>query len=158
MENFNNKKSIIKLWVDRRFEDFFSDIERNLDIVVSKVDSDFQDLLQNYDNISLKIYKLNKIQPSFKLSLLEKICDSKIQLIKKVQESYTEEFILEQSFENNEHSIEDAFYEDDVDTLINENVLSDMEVDLQNAKCDAEVLYRIDDLYDLILLNKKQVA
>ena len=158
MENILNKKSILKSMVEEKLECFFYNIETELKSIIRKVESDFQEAIDRYNRVSIKLARLNKINPSLKLSLLEKIADSKIVKINEIKEKYTDDLIIKESFDSDNYRIEEAFCSDDFYYLINENILSDMDRDLEEAKCDVETYYRIDDLFNKIQSKQRQVA
>jgi hypothetical protein len=154
--NTQNQKSILKNLINYKLDSFFNTIEGEIKNTVAKSNDKFEDLINDLNKLSIRLGRFNKTEKrSFKSVLLEKVIDFKIEKIKEVQERYPESKVEEECFNNlyYKDDLEDAFYENNPGCLINEYVLSDIDVDLVEANCNYETVYRIDDLFDKILVE-----
>lgn len=159
--NIKNQKSILKSILDSKLEQFFLDIEVELKETVTKANNQFDSLVADLNRLSIKLGRFNKTNyKTFKSSLLEKIIDSKIEAIKEIKKSYPEQTIIDYCFDNlYSYTLEDAFLESNPLSLMNDHVLSDIDVDLESAKCDCDTYDRISELYDIITeVKQREVA
>lgn len=138
--------------IENELHYFLRDVELRIDEVIKEVYNEIDDSRRNYQTISLKISRSNP-NKRFALTLLEKICDHRIEKLNELEELFSDEHIEELVVEKDLYEVYELFRGGDSPDVVKDyNAHEELRDKMREEKVDEESYEIVSELFDK--LNK----